>query len=138
LQVRKSPETVQNVVTYTTIISAQNPDLLLLPGMTAQLRVLVSDTDEVLKLPNQALRFRPNGTGPGSAPPNPDRGSPSTATVWVANPEGQATPVRVRLGASDGNATEMVEGPVTVGQPLIVGTSSPRKQQGFFGIRLGF
>ena len=59
LQIRKSPEVVQNVVTYTAIISAPNPDLLLLPGMTAQLRIVVSDTGEVLKIPSQALRFRP-------------------------------------------------------------------------------
>src|SRR5262245_10313796 len=61
LQIRKSPEVVQNVVTYTAIISAPNPNLLLLPGMTAQLRIVVSDTGETLKIPSQALRFRPNG-----------------------------------------------------------------------------
>ena len=60
-QIRKSPEVVQNVVTYTTIISAPNPDLLLLPGMTAQLRIVVSDSGGILKIPSQALRFRPNG-----------------------------------------------------------------------------
>ena len=57
LQIRKSPEVVQNVVTYTVIVSAANPDLLLMPGMTAVLRVIVSDTGETLKIPNQALRF---------------------------------------------------------------------------------
>jgi HlyD family secretion protein len=51
LQIRKSPEVVQNVVTYTTIVSAPNPDLLLLPGMTAQLRIVVSDTRGILKFP---------------------------------------------------------------------------------------
>src|SRR6516162_11278619 len=61
LQIRKFPEVVQNVVTYTAIISAPNPDLLLLPGMTAQLRIVVSDTGHILKIPSQALRFRPDG-----------------------------------------------------------------------------
>src|SRR6516162_3700326 len=70
LQIRKSPEAVQNVVTYTAIISAPNPDLLLLPGMTAQLRIVVRDTGEVLKVPNQALRFRPNGSSPPSGRQN--------------------------------------------------------------------
>src|SRR5215472_361365 len=65
-QIRKSPEVVQNVVTYTAIISAPNPDLLLLPGMTAQLRITVSDTEDVLKIPGQALRFRPKDAGPAS------------------------------------------------------------------------
>src|SRR5260370_22595311 len=66
LQIRKAPEVVQNVVTYTTIVSAPNPDLLLLPGMTAQLRIVVSDTGEILKVPSQPLRFPPNGAGPPS------------------------------------------------------------------------
>ena len=54
LQIHKSPEVVQNVVTYTAIVSAPNPGLLLLPGMTAVLRIVVSDTGEILKVPNQA------------------------------------------------------------------------------------
>jgi HlyD family secretion protein len=58
IQIRKSPEIVQNVVTYTAIISAPNPDLLMLPGMTAQLRIAVSDTVDVLKIPNQWPRGR--------------------------------------------------------------------------------
>ena len=63
LQIRKASEVVQNVVTYTAIISAPNPELLLLPGMTAELRVVISDTGNVLKIPNQALHFRPEVTG---------------------------------------------------------------------------
>jgi HlyD family secretion protein len=64
LQIRKSPEVVQNVVTYTAIVSAPNPDLVLLPGMTAVLRIVISDTGETLKIPNQALRFRRAGERP--------------------------------------------------------------------------
>ena len=67
LQIRKSPEIVQNVVTYTAIISAPNPDLLLLPGMTAQLRIVVSELGEILKIPSQALRFRPNNAAAASS-----------------------------------------------------------------------
>ncbi|MCX7960277.1 MAG: efflux RND transporter periplasmic adaptor subunit [Burkholderiales bacterium] len=61
VQVRKSPQTVQNVVTYTVVISAANPDLALLPGMTANVRVVVDSRTDVLKVPNAALRFRPPG-----------------------------------------------------------------------------
>src|SRR5215471_4076238 len=84
LQIRKSPEVVQNVVTYTAIISAPNPDLLLLPGMTAQLRIVVRDTGEVLKVPSQALRFRPNGSSPPSDRKNANQAASSaSATVWL-------------------------------------------------------
>jgi HlyD family secretion protein len=60
-QIRKSPVNVQNVISYTVVISAANPDLSLLPGMTANVRVVVEKRDAVLKLANAALRFRPAG-----------------------------------------------------------------------------
>ena len=58
---RIAPEVVQNVVTYTVVITAPNPEKLLLPGMTASLRILIDESADVLKVPNQALRFRPKG-----------------------------------------------------------------------------
>ena len=60
-QIRKSPQIVQNVVTYVVVIDAANPDELLLPGMTANLQVVVAKREGVLKVPNTALRFRPTG-----------------------------------------------------------------------------
>ena len=60
-QIRKSPLTVQNVVSYTVVISAANPDLALLPGMTANVRIAVENRANALKLPNAALRWRPAG-----------------------------------------------------------------------------
>jgi len=61
-QIRKSPVNVQNVISYTVVISAANPDLSLLPGMTANVRVVVESRDNALKVANAALRFRPAGT----------------------------------------------------------------------------
>jgi HlyD family secretion protein len=58
MQVRKAPQVLQNVVTYNVVISARNPDLKLLPGMTANVRLVVDQKDSVLKVPNSALRFR--------------------------------------------------------------------------------
>jgi len=66
-QIRKSPVNVQNVISYTVVISAANPDLSLLPGMTANVRVVVERRDDVLKVANAALRFRPAGAA-DSAP----------------------------------------------------------------------
>jgi HlyD family secretion protein len=133
LQIRKSPEVVQNVVTYTAVISAPNHELLLLPGMTAQLRISVTDSGEVLKIPNQALRFRPHGDGAKRAgvadmPP----------TVWVLKDGMRPTPVAISVGASDDNSTELLEGPLAENQPLIVGVGTSQAQGGLFGIRLGF
>ena len=67
-QIRKSPQTVQNVVSYTVVISAQNPDLALLPGMTANVRIVVESRESALKVPNAALRWLPPGA-PQPAPP---------------------------------------------------------------------
>src|SRR5436190_18676396 len=57
-QIRKAPQVLQNVVTYNVVISARNPDHKLLPGMTANVRLIVDQKDSVLKVPNSALRFR--------------------------------------------------------------------------------
>ena len=58
-QVRYSPQTVQNVVTYTTIVSADNPDLKLMPGMTATVSIITGEARGVLRVANSALRFTP-------------------------------------------------------------------------------
>ena len=67
-QIRKSPQNVQNVVSYTVVISAQNPELALLPGMTANVRVVVENRASALKVPNAALRWRPAGAADAKAP----------------------------------------------------------------------
>ena len=67
-QIRKSPQNVQNVVSYTVVISAQNPDMALLPGMTANVRIVVESRASALKVPNAALRWRPAGATDTKAP----------------------------------------------------------------------
>jgi HlyD family secretion protein len=67
-QIRKSPQNVQNVVSYTVVISAANPDLALLPGMTANVRIAVDSREAALKVPNAALRWRPAGAADAKAP----------------------------------------------------------------------
>ncbi|MBI1943687.1 MAG: efflux RND transporter periplasmic adaptor subunit, partial [Betaproteobacteria bacterium] len=61
VQVRKAAQVVQNVVTYIAVVSAPNPDFILFPGMTANVRVVVDTRDNALRVPNAALRFRPAG-----------------------------------------------------------------------------
>ena len=76
-QIRKSPQNVQNVVSYTVVISAANPDLALLPGMTANVRVAVENRASALRVPNAALRWRPAGAldvrAPNDAPAQPQQ-----------------------------------------------------------------
>jgi len=108
--------------------------------MTAQLRIVVVDTGDTLKIPNQALRFRPNGTTPASALQSMDQGafSKNSATVWLVGDQGRPNPVAVRLGVSDDNNAALLEGPLNEGQQVIVGIANSQRQSGYFGVHLGF
>jgi HlyD family secretion protein len=109
--------------------------------MTAELRILVSDTGDVLKIPNQALRFRPEATD--MAPERQLEQQASSAgtlsTVWIIGADGRPAPVTVHVGQSDDSSTQLLdEGPLTQGQPLIVGVGNSQVPAGFLGLRLGF
>lgn len=80
-QVRKAPKEVASVITYTVVVSTQNPDLRLLPGMTANVTFQIARRENVVMLPNAALRFRPGNTRPersatDAAAATPERGNP--------------------------------------------------------------
>jgi HlyD family secretion protein len=112
-QVRIAPQVVQNVVTYDVVVSAPNADLALLPGLTANLRVITDHRDDTLLIPNAALRYRPTGST-GTAPGG------STGSVWLPGTNGQPVEVKLKLGISDGNVTEVVEGALQPGAAVII------------------
>jgi len=113
-QVRQSPQTVQNVVTYDVVITVDNSRLALMPGMTAAAQMVAAERDNVLRAPGQALRYSPRDA-PAFASGEGGRGR-----IWVLR-EGKPTPVDVRLGLSDDAFTE-VSGPgLYSGEPVIVG-----------------
>ncbi|HWV39306.1 MAG TPA: efflux RND transporter periplasmic adaptor subunit [Vulgatibacter sp.] len=101
-EVRNAAQTTQNVVTYDAVIDVENPDLALKPGMTASVSFVLEARDDVLRLPNAALRFRP----PGEKAPPPN---PGERTIWLEGPEG-LRPVSVKVGITDGTFTEVLEG----------------------------
>jgi HlyD family secretion protein len=212
-QIRKAAQTVQNVVTYTVVVATDNPSLLLVPGMTANVRIVADARENALKVPNAALRFRPPGAATGkdadvpasaAAPgggtgdaqarrqrlvdelkldaaqqarldeifadlrakmaelrdaPEADRRARTerargemrqkisamlkpeqqakyaelvaaetgrvaagAGRVYVAGSEGKPTEVKLRLGLTDGNATEVIGGDLAEGADVIVGT----------------
>ncbi len=138
LQIRKSPEVTQNVVTYAAIVSAPNPDLLLLPGMTAVLRILVETTGTTLKIPNEALRFRPTGEVATNLGSNDAKGDAAhSGTAWIMDGQ-SAKPISVALGASDHNSTQILNDSLREGQQVIVGTATPASRGLLFGFRFGF
>jgi HlyD family secretion protein len=134
MEIRKAPQLVQNVVTYIVVLSARNADLALLPGMTAVVRITVDEAKDVLKIPNAALRFQPpgaNGANAASAVEAPGGGQ--AEVVWVPGKDGQPLPVRVILGRSNESATELVDGPLHAGQPVVVGTASTPQDDSWVG-----
>lgn len=125
-QIRLNPTTQQNVVTYTVVVEAANPDGALLPGMTADARFLVAERRGVLLLPNAALGFRPEGFK--SARDLAD----DEAVVFMAL-GGTAEPRRIRLGVSDTASTEISAGPLKAGDRVIIGLNKPLTGGGMFG-----
>ncbi len=219
-EIRLSPQNVQNVVTYNVVINVQNPDLKLLPGMTANLTFAVAERKAVIRLPNSALRFSPKdmtpekireimrglrggqdqaqpaaqpaenkqGAQPNQAAGQPEaggrqgrqqgQGQPSQGgqqgqqsqqsqsgdgggrsrggasgvpvegqwrLVWVLGAGNKPQPRRVKLGITDGTATEVVEGGLQEGEVIIVGqkvsgtaaTTSGTRAPGFGGAPFG-
>jgi HlyD family secretion protein len=85
-QIRKAPQVVQNVVTYTVVISVANPGERLLPGMTANVKLIYEHKPTVLKIPNAALRFRPAGVDAPASEPGVGAATPSGAAFGAGRP----------------------------------------------------
>ncbi len=96
VQIRKAAQVVQNVVTYTVVVAVDNPDQRLLPGMTANVRLIVAEKADVLKVPNAALRFRPAGVEPADTPPasGPRARGPA---AWTGSGRESLAELRARL-----------------------------------------
>jgi HlyD family secretion protein len=130
-QVRVAPQTVQNVVTYDVVVRVDNPDLALKPGMTASVRIVVDERKDAIRVPNQALRYRPSGTlgspaavrtGGQTAGVAAHRssGDRSEGKVWVLR-HGQPQPIVITAGLDDGRYTEILSGEVKPGDQVITG-----------------
>jgi len=128
-EVRNSPQTAQNVVTYDVVIDVENPDEKLRPGMTANVLILIVQKLQVVAVSNEALRFRPAETRAPAAPGKTAEGL-LAGTVYV--PEGaKAVQVRIHTGITDGNLTE-VEG-VEPGRPVIIDLVGGKKKKASTG-----
>ena len=136
-QVRLQPETVNNVVNYTVIVDAENPEGKLLPGMTATVDFIAQRIENALLVPNTALRFKPDeavmaamrerfqqgmkerqngggespqgrpGSGFGGSGGMGGPGAADAKTVWILGDDGQPLPVRFEAGVTDGKFTEI-------------------------------
>lgn len=134
-QVRLAPISVQNVVTYNVVVSVDNADLRLKPGMTANVSIVVAQKDQVIKVPNAALRFvPPKGEGSprdvvGGRSSKGDTARPVTLdgrtmvmrTIWKQAENGDLVPLSIHTGISDGSATEIMSESLAEGDVIVVG-----------------
>lgn len=131
--IRYASETVDGVVSYTAVLSVRNDDLSLRPGMTATASIIVAELKDVLAVPNAALRYAPpkveaeeTSAGGGGLlgmimPRRPgETARASGKSVWVLR-DGQPVEVPVVPGQSDGSLTQIVEGDLRAGEPVILG-----------------
>jgi HlyD family secretion protein len=112
--IRLNPTVQQNVVTYNVVIDVRNDTGVLLPGMTAQVSIVTQRRDNVLRLPNAALHFKPSGDADAKAPPR--RGS----RVYTLSENGDLIPVDVRTGIADTRFTEVIGDNPKEGDAVVV------------------
>ncbi|HEV3416866.1 MAG TPA: HlyD family efflux transporter periplasmic adaptor subunit [Pirellulales bacterium] len=129
-QIRLNAQMTQNVVTYTVVITADNPDGKLLPYLTANVEFDAGHRDHALLVPNAALRWQPAsktaiaGVEAGPAREGANVGGGHRQRVWIQ--EGQSVrPVNVEIGLSDGATTEIAGGDLKEGARVVVGEDSP-------------
>lgn len=123
-QVRESATNIQNVITYDAVMDVPNPDLELLPGMTANIRIPVQVRENVLRVPNTALRYKPtdNKAGPivKPLPQSQQKGPQAQQTVYVLNNAGLPERRKIQIGLSDGLYTEVVSGDLREGEAVVL------------------
>jgi HlyD family secretion protein len=149
--VRLNATTVQNVVTYTTVVDFANPDMKLFPGMTAYVNIPVATANDVLKLPNGALRYKPDlnateisallqkagiadnggqGSRKGAQNGQSSGAHAQTAVVWKLSAQKQLEPVQVKLGITDHTTTEIAQvlkGAINSGDQVVTGAAGAAK-----------
>ncbi len=119
-QVRLNPSIQQNVVTYNVVVAVDNADGKLKPGMTAHVRIVVTERKNVLRIPNTALRFKPSSSEADGEKPARETKRNHNPTVYQLDQKKQPTPIKLKLGISDNFYTEVVEGELKAGAELVI------------------
>jgi HlyD family secretion protein len=138
VQVRQAPQTVQNVVTYDVVVGADNGQFLLKPGMTATVSIVTDRREQVLRVPNQALRFSPGGLG--TVQPGPSQAASSAggkAQVWILR-SGKPVAVSITAGLADDTYTEVRTGDLRAGDQVVIGEQRVTGGSQTRGLHFGF
>jgi HlyD family secretion protein len=129
-QVRFAPKELQNVVSYATLIEVPNPELMLRPGMTASISIIVEHKKNVMRVANAALRFKPDSADKELARNEAPAGSEASAgedemktqhRVWVVDKDVRVQTVNIKTGIYDTRHAEITGGDIKEGQTVIIG-----------------
>jgi len=129
VQIRMNPTTLQNVVTYDTVVNFDNPDTKLFPGMTAYISIPVAQASDVVVVPNAALRYQPNlnveqsqglAMKFGISLNSQGKGSGNAAVIWKLGADKDLEPVQIKPGITDHSVTEIAQ--------VLKGTLNPDDQ----------
>jgi HlyD family secretion protein len=108
-RVRPDSTVLQNVVTYDVVVDVDNPEEILLPGMTAFVSIVIKESQDTLKLPLAALKFRPVGNN-----------VPKSGNTIYRLEDNQAQAIPVQIGIADGKYVELISGDIKVGDSVIL------------------
>ena len=127
-QLGRSSQTLEHAPTYDVVITAPNPELLLKPRMAATIKIVVDRRDDVLRAPDQALRYSPAGHAAPSSSTGAGTPLDGWPQVWILR-QGRPTAVPVQLGLDDGAYTEILKGDLKPGDELIISEGGDRVTQ---------
>ena len=130
-QIRLNPTVQQNVVTYNVVVGVDNSEGQLLPGMTAHVKIAIADRNQVVRIPNATLRFKP------AMPDETDEKSKKRerkkkedfSLVYRLDKDDKLSPLKVKLGITDGSNAELLEGDVKAGDVLVIKDTVQKKNQ---------
>ena len=129
-QVQFAPKELQNVVSYATVIEVANPELMLRPGMTASISIIAEKKENVLRVANAALRFKPDpedkdfsktGVGADYKETDDENAIKKLYRLWIIDQDGKVKTADITTGIYDTRYTEIVTGDIKEGQKVIIG-----------------
>lgn len=121
-EIRRLPQTMRNVATYDIVVGALDSALALEAGARVTIRIVIDRRDDVLRAPDEALRYSPGGPAARDGAADPAISTDGSSRLWILR-DGKPAPVSVRLGLDDGAYAQVVAGALQVGDELIIGES---------------
>ena len=134
-QVRQAPQSIQNVITYDAVVGVPNPKLLLKPGMTASVRIVTAERNDVLRVPDQAMRYAPpraKGAAAARETKEPNKSEKARPAVWRLE-DGRPVRVPIERGLDDDTYSEVLGGQLAEGDTIVIGVAGTNAAAGQSG-----